>query len=215
MQIQRFVLLQCFPSEHPPCIFPSLTNWSPSFTFLGCKRLRGENRPCPPAAGAAVPGVSAAVPARPALPGPRAVLGQSRCPHPPARPAGSRGARPGPRAVSGTENKAGASPPHRPAQTSSLENLPVFHKAASHGHQPNRNSCEAGHARWVRHILPVCLLELLPPTSPAKKRGCADTLEPFPEAALSFGTFGTSAVGEAEVCLPLQIGSKPAEQLRY
>lgn len=64
-----------------------------------------------------------------------------------------------------------------------------FSKAASHGDKPNRNSCGAGHARWVRHILPIYLLKPLPPRSPATKRGCADTLEPFREAPLSFGTF--------------------------
>lgn len=52
------------------------------------------------------------------------------------------------------------------------------------------------------------------PKGPAAERGCAGTPEPFLAAPPALVPL-VDAVGEAEVCLPLQIGSKPAEQLWY
>lgn len=122
----------CSSSAFPlstPVYFPITNKLVAILHVSGCKGLRGEKgsrcrlillrvQQCWVSPSLCLPGQTFLAP--------RAVFGQSRCPYLPARPGGSHGARPRPRAVSGTQNKAGASPPHRPAQTSSLEYLPVF-----------------------------------------------------------------------------------------
>lgn len=163
-----------------PCIFPSRTNWSLSFTFRGAKDLGGRR-----AAGADSSCCGCWV--SPSLPG--AVFGQSRCPHLPARPAGSHGARPRPLAVSGTENKAGALPPHRPALTSYSEYLPVFQGSFPWG-QAKQKLLWGCPCPWSDTSSPfIYLLELLPPKSPATERGYADT-GARSRGTLSFGTSG-------------------------
>lgn len=123
-----------FPTANEPVIV---------LHVLGCKGLGGEkgNSYHPvPTAGASSAGClhPCACLAGPAW-APGAVRGQSRCPHLPARPCGNPRARPRPGTASGTENKAGASPPHRPEQTSSLDYLPFFQGGFPWGQAKQKN----------------------------------------------------------------------------
>lgn len=156
-----------------PVYFPITNKLVAVLRVSGYKGLRGGAGRSRPAAGAAALVVSIPVPA----PGPARPRGCARAePLPtPACPAGRepRGSPEAP-AVSGTENKAGASPPHRPAQTSSLEYLPVFHGSFPWGQ---------GKQKLLRGR-PCPLAQTHPPRvpagaaasrGPAMKRGCADT----------------------------------------
>lgn len=148
-----------FPLSTPVC-FPVTNKPVAILHVLGCRGFRGEiGSRC--SAGCLH---GCACPAGPVWP--RGCVGAEPLPTPalPGR-LGAPGPAPGHELCLGRRTKPAL---HLPTDPRRLPPWTIYQssKAASHGDKPNRNSCEAGHARWVRHILPIYLLELLPPTSP-------------------------------------------------
>lgn len=102
-----------------------------------------------------------------------------------------------------------------------MEYLPLFFffffpRWLFHGDEPSRKSRGAGRGHWGGGVLLVYLVELVPPRSPSTRQGMRrPLLTPFREAHLSLGTSGFRLIllERLKVCLSLQIGSKPAEQL--
>ena len=109
------------------------------------------------------------------------------------------------RAWDGEQSRRFTSPPTRADFL--LGVFAIFPKAASHGAKPSRNTHGAGRGCWGRRWPPRLLVhpaELLPPRSPATKRGMhrpAPAPEPCWEAQLSLGTSGFRSI--------------PSERLRF
>lgn len=141
-----------------------------------------------------------ACPAGPARP--RGCAGQSRCPHLPARP-GPAGPARGHEPCMGRRTKPAALPTG-PADfllgvfTSFPKRLPM---GTSQTETAVRLAVPAGSDTSSPFACWSCCLQRA-----QLRNGDVPTL---------WSPFQVDALGEAEVCLPLQIGSKPAEQLRY
>lgn len=151
MQIQRSVLLQCFSSEHPR-VFSHHQQAGRCPSRFGVQRISGGHRRPVPSQRVQQCWVSPWL-CRPCL-APGLCWGTAAahtCLH------GRLGA-PGParghELCLGRRTKPAL---HLPTDPRRLPPWSIYHfsKAASHGDKPNRNSCEAGRARWVRHILPI------------------------------------------------------------